>query len=143
MNTRTAALVFGIVFLIAGVAGFAPAPPPADAPPLTIQHGHGLALGMFPVNTPHTIIHLLFGVLGLAAYFGAWSSRSYFRMTGVAYLLLAVLGLNSATNTTFGLVPIWGADVFLHAGLGLVASYFGFVASSTAVSHSTARPHHA
>jgi len=31
-----------------------------------------------------------------------------------------------ATNTLFGLVPIYGADVWLHLVLGAVAAYFGF-----------------
>jgi hypothetical protein len=42
MTTKTAALVFGIVFAIVGILGFMPAPPPPDAPPLTFEHGHGL-----------------------------------------------------------------------------------------------------
>jgi hypothetical protein len=45
----------------------------------------------------------------------------------VAYLLLAVLGLVPATNTTFGLIPIYGSDVALHAVIGLAAAYFGFM----------------
>jgi hypothetical protein len=143
MNIRTAALVYGVVFILAGLSGFAPSLPPPDAPPLAIEHGHGLAMGIFPVNTPHTIVHLLFGVLGLAAWFGAWSTRGYFKLVGVSYIVLAVLGLIPATNTTFGLIPIWGADVYLHAGLGLVAAYFGFVHGSVDLTHQNPRPHHA
>lgn len=37
------------------------------------------------------------------------------------YALLTVLGLIPATNTTFGLVPIDGHDVWLHALLAVVA----------------------
>jgi hypothetical protein len=129
MNVATAAAVFGVVFLLAGVGGLFAAPPPPDAPPLTVQHGHGLALGMFPVNTLHNVVHLLFGVLGLAAAWGAiMSARAYFRLVAVAYALLTVLGLIPATQTAFGLVPIWGADVWLHALLAVGAAYFGFLA---------------
>src|SRR5688572_9695530 len=71
MNIATAALVFGVVFVLAGISGFFAAPPPANAPALTVEHGHGLALGIFPVNTLHNAVHLLFGVLGLAAARGA------------------------------------------------------------------------
>lgn len=128
MNTATAALVFGVVFVLAGLSGFVPAPPPANAPALAIEQGHGLALGLFPINILHNLVHLLFGVLGIAAARGAlMSAVGYFQLVAVAYLLLAVLGLIPATQTTFGLVPIWGADVWLHAALGLVAAYFGFV----------------
>jgi hypothetical protein len=111
------------------ISGFFAAPPPPDAPPLTVEHGQGLALGMFPVNTLHNVVHLLFGVLGLAASRGAiMSSRGYFQVVAVSYALLVVLGLLAATQTTFSLIPTWGADVWLHAALALVAAYFGFMA---------------
>jgi hypothetical protein len=128
MNTGTAALIFGIVFLLAGLAGFFPAPVPPGAPPLVVEHGHGLALGLFPVNTLHNAVHLLFGVLGIAAARGAiLSARGYFQIVAVAYGLLVVLGLLPATQTTFGLIPIWGNDVWLHALLAAGAAFFGFV----------------
>jgi len=133
MNVGNAALVFGIVFVLAGLSGFFAAPPPPDAPPLTVEQGHGLALGLFPVNTLHNVVHLLFGVLGIAASRGALvSARGYFRLVAVAYALLVVLGLLPATQTTFGLIPIWGNDVWLHALLAAGAAYFGFVAPATA-----------
>lgn len=132
MNTRTFALVLGIAFLLAGVAGFFPSPVPPDAPPLSMDHGYGMALGLLPVNTLHNIVHLLFGVLGLAAYGGMFSARAYAQLVAVSYLLLTVLGLLPATNTTFGLIPIYGADVALHAVIGLAAAYFGFMVPAAA-----------
>ena len=128
MNTASMAMVFGVVFLLVGLSGFFAAPPPPDAPPLTLEHGHGLALGLFPVNTLHNIVHLLFGVLGIAASRGAiMAARQYFQIVAVAYALLVVLGLIPATQTAFGLVPLWGNDVWLHALVAAVAGYFGFV----------------
>ena len=103
MSTKTAALVFGVVFAVVGFLGFMPSPPPPDAPPLSMEHGHGLALGLFPVNTLHNVVHLLFAVLGIAAWAGGWA-RSYFQFLTVAYGLLAVLGLIPATSTTFGFI---------------------------------------
>lgn len=140
MSTRTAALVFAIVFAIIGALGFMPSPPPPDAPPLAVEHGHGLALGLFPVNTVHNVVHLLFAVLGLAAW-ATGHSRGYFQFLAVSYALLAVLGLNAATNTTFGFVPIWGADVYLHAAVAIGAFYFGFVHGSVDVRSHHATPH--
>jgi hypothetical protein len=96
-----------------------------------MDHGYGLALGMLPVNTLHNVVHLLFGVLGLAAFAGMFSTRGYAQLVAVAYLLLAVLGLLPATSTTFGLIPIYGADVALHGLIGLAAAYFGFMAPAT------------
>ena len=129
MNLGNAALIFGIIFVLAGLSGFFAAPPPADAPPLIVEHGHGLALGLLPVNTLHNVVHLLFGVLGIAASRSAiMSARGYFRLVAGSYALLVVLGLIPATQTTFGLIPIWGNDVWLHLLLAAGAAYFGFVA---------------
>ena len=127
MSLSAAALLFGIVFIVAGLAGFFASPPAADAPPLAVEHGHGLALGLFPVNTLHNIVHLLFGVLGILASRGAFTAaQTYFRVVAISYALLTVLGLLPATQTTFGLVPIWGPDVWLHGAIAVVAAYFGF-----------------
>jgi hypothetical protein len=136
MSTKTAALVFGIVFAVVGAAGFMAAPPPPDAPPLAFEHGHGLALGLFPVNTLHNGVHLLFAVLGIAAWAGGWA-RSYFQFLAVAYGLLAVLGLIPATSTTFGFIPIWGNDVWLHGAVAAAAAYFGFVRGNVDITHHT------
>jgi hypothetical protein len=119
------AMVFGVVFSLIGVLGFFP----SGAPPLSVEHGHGMALGLFPINTLHNVVHLLFGVLGIAAARGAlMSARAYFQLVAVAYALLVILGLLPTTQTTFGLIPIWGNDVWLHALIAAGAAYFGFAA---------------
>jgi hypothetical protein len=134
MNTRTFALIFGIAFLVIGAGGFIPGLFQAGVPDpaLTMTHGYGHALGLFPVNTLHNIVHLLFGVWGVLAYRSYGGARSYFRVVTVVYALLMVMGLLEATKTTFGLVPLYGNDVWLHALLALVAAYFGFVNRDTA-----------
>ena len=139
MSTRAFALLMGLVFGLVGLAGFVPGlthPIHADAPPLAIDSGYGLIFGLFPVNVLHNLVHLLFGVLGLAAYAGAFGAVSYARLVAVSYALLTVMGLIPVLNTTFGLVPIFGADVGLHALIAAVAGYFGFVVGTpAAVSH--------
>ena len=136
MSTRTFALVFGIVFLLAGASGFVPGllhPVPAGAPPLTVGAGYGLVMGLLPVNLLHNLVHVLFGILGVVAFAGFFPPRVYAQIVAVAYGLLVVLGLLPATNTLFGLVPIYGNDVLLHLVLGVVAAYFGFVAPADPV----------
>ena len=133
MAIGTLATVFGVVFLLVGVAGFFPSPPAPDALPLTVDHGHGLALGMFPVNTIHNVVHILFGALGLMAAAGVLlAARTYFQLLAVSYALLAVLGLMPATQTTFGLIPIYGNDVWLHALIAAAAGVIGFTNIFTA-----------
>ena len=130
MNTRTFAMIFGIVFLIIGIGGFIPgltdhsATPHAD---LTMTSGYGHELGMFPINVLHNVVHLLFGVWGLAASRSYGGARGYFRVVAIVYALFTVMGLVPGLNTTFGLVPLYGGDVALHAILALVAAYFGWM----------------
>ena len=126
MNPRPFAAVLGVAFLLAAIAGFFPSPIPADAPPLRIEQQHGLALGLFPVNIMHNVVHLLFGVLGLAAARNIGSALGYAKLVAVAYALLVVLGLLPATHTTFGFIPIYGNDVWLHGAIALVAGIVGF-----------------
>lgn len=127
MATGMLATVFGVVFLLVGIVGFFPSPPAADALPLTMEQGHGLALGLFPVNTLHNVVHLLFGVLGLMAARGMMlGARGYFQLLAVAYGLLTILGLMPATQTTFGLIPIYGNDVWLHGLIAVASAVIGF-----------------
>jgi hypothetical protein len=107
--TQTVARVFGAVFLLIGLLGLVTTPRSLEP---------GLLLGLFPVNVLHNLVHLAFGAWGLIA--GGTPSRAtaYCQIAGGAYLVLAVLGL--LTPSGFGLVPIGGHDVWLHAVIGLV-----------------------
>ena len=130
MSTRTFALIFGIVFLAVGVLGFLPLEgvntpihpqhpvPPDDAVQL---------LGLFPVNTLHNIVHVLFGLWGLAASRSLGGAVTYARGVAIIYAVLTVAGLVPSLNTLFGYVPLYGNDIWLHGVLALVAAYFGWV----------------
>ena len=148
MNLRTMARVFGVVFLLVGVLGFVPGitrmhdslnhPDTGD---LAIGGpGHGMLLGIFHVNVVHNLIHIAFGIWGLVSAGRLDASRVYFRGVGVIYAVLALLGLISAGNTwnTFGLAPIHGADVGLHAVLAIAGLYLGFAAKATDVTETRA-----
>jgi hypothetical protein len=127
---KTLALIFGVVFLAIGVAGFFvlnPAGPGSTGGNLTMNHGEGVLLGLFPVNTLHNAAHVLFGLWGLAASRTVGSARGYFRGVAIGYGLLTILGLIPQTNTFFGLIPLHGNDVWLHAVLALVGAYLGFM----------------
>ena len=126
---KTVALVFGIVFLLIGLLGFVPALTPG-----------GALLGLFMVNGVHSIVHLLFGVFGIAAAFTGYS-RLYNRVGGIIYLVLALVGFIALLGVSalapngmlLGLVMINMADNFLHLVIGLVLAYVGFALSSTRV----------
>ena len=66
-------------------------------------------------------------------HIAATLARNYARGLAIFYGLLAIMGLIPGLNTTFGLIPIFGHDIWLHALSALVAAYFGFMASDAAV----------
>lgn len=131
MTVRNFALFMGIVFVAVGIFGFIPG--------ITQMHeeheglvvhgpGHGMLLGLFHVNLLHNLVHIVFGVMGLAMCRTVASARLYAQIVAVGYGLLVILGLIPATNTVFGLVPIEGHDVWLHLLIAAAAAYFGFMA---------------
>ena len=132
MSTRTFALVWGIVFLGLAATGFIPGllqSPAATDPDLSVDAMHGRALGIFPVNILHTLVHLAFGVWGVLAYRDWGKARAYAKAVAVIYAVFAIMGLVPGLGTTFGLVPLHGNDVWLHLLLAVPAAYFGFVHS--------------
>ena len=115
-TVQRVAQIFGVIFLIIGIAGFF----------FSMLMDEAMLLGMFPVNVAHNIVHLLFGLWGLAAARSFAGAKSFAQIVGVIYLVLAVLGFVDPTG--FGLIPIGGNDIWLHAAIGLVLSYVGFTA---------------
>ncbi|HZW04987.1 MAG TPA: DUF4383 domain-containing protein [Anaerolineaceae bacterium] len=130
MGTRRFALILGIFYTLVGLAGFIPGlltEPVAEAPDVAVNTLYGFLLGLFPVNILHTIVHLLIGVWGIIASRSFDAARTYARVVGVLFLLLAVMGLIPGLNTTFGLIPLFSHDIWLHALTGLLGLYFGWV----------------
>ena len=128
MSTRTFALLFGIVFLAVGVAGFIPGlvtPLHPEHPPVGMNGGQ--LLGLFPVNTLHNVVHLMFGLWGLAASRSLGGSVMYARGVAIIYAVLTIAGFVPNLNTLFGFCPLYGNDIWLHGLLALVAAYFGWV----------------
>ena len=131
MHTRRFALILGIVFLVVGVLGFIPG--------ITQMHGehgdlnihgpgHGYLLGLFHVNLMHNLVHIVFGIAGIAMSRSFQNARGYARLVAISYALLAILGMIPAGNTynLWGLVPLHGNDVWLHVLIAIPAAYFGF-----------------
>jgi hypothetical protein len=124
--SRTAAGLFGVVYLLVGIVGFLPVVGGSDT-----QTTHNL-LGLFPVNAAHNVVHMAVGVLGLLAYAGGTgSSRLFARGVGLVYALLAVLGIFVSTGNFLGLVPIGGLDIALHAATAVVLLVIGFAPEAT------------
>jgi hypothetical protein len=144
MTTRNFALIMGIAFLLVGILGFIPGITVMHDDPIETEGlrvggpGHGQLLGLFHVNLLHNIVHLLFGIMGIAMARTYPNARLYARIVAITYGLLVILGLlPDPFNTLFGLCPIHGHDVWLHALIALAAAYFGFVVPATEMATDT------
>lgn len=133
MKTRYFAIALGVVFIVVGILGFVPAllAPPEGLEPLAVGQGYGLLFGLFPVNIVHNAVHLAFGVWGLVAWRSFMAARIYARSVAVIYAVVAVMGLIPLLSTTFGLAPLFGHDIWLHAAIAIVAAYFGYASVTT------------
>jgi len=113
---KTLGILFGILFLFGGILGFVPG----------ITKG-GMFLGIFMVNTPHGILHLVSGALFLlASLAGPGFARLWFRTFGLAYAAVAAIGFQVGDGLIFGLISNNQCDAWGHAGLALAMLLIGF-----------------
>jgi hypothetical protein len=117
---RTAAGAVGAVFLLVGILGFIPGiTQDYDLMEFSGHMSEAKLLGIFQVSILHNIVHLLFGLAGLAAYRRADWSIGYLIGGGVIYLLLAVYGFVTDEMVEANFVPVNTADDWLHVALGV------------------------
>src|SRR5688572_28769721 len=105
MTTRNFAMIFGIVFLLVGVAGYVPGllqPPHPHHPTLAVDSGYGQLFGLFPVNILHNAVHLAFGAWGVIAFRCTNASRVYARGVAIIYAVLTLAGFVPGLQTMFG-----------------------------------------
>ena len=127
-TTRTrvqqAAMAVGAVFLLVGVLGFVPGiTSNYDSLSFGGHHSEAKLLGIFQVSVLHNLVHLLFGVAGLALARTAKGARNYLIGGGVIYLVLWVYGLVVDMDSSANFVPLNDADNWLHLvlGIGMIA----------------------
>ena len=126
-TVQRVAQIFGILFILGALAGFYTGGMSMEADPAVAPK----ALGLFPVNLLHNIVHLLFGIWGLAASRSFTGAKQYGQIGGAIYLVLAVLGFVAPDG--FGMVPLGGNDIWLHVALGLGLLAAGFTAKPETV----------
>jgi hypothetical protein len=120
---KKTAVGFGIVLLIVGVLGFVPG-----------VTNNGMLLGIFHVNAIHNVVHLLSGAVALIAGLSSTaSSRLYFRVFGIVYAVVAVLGFVVGSGMILGILSNNPADTYLHVAIAAAALYLGFAAKDASV----------
>lgn len=135
ITVKRFALILGIIYLLVAIAGFMPALiqlPKSSEPAVRIATLHGDLFGLFPVNVLHTLFHLGIGIWGVIATRSMSASLLFARSLAIIYGVLTIMGLIPGLNTVYGLMPLYGHDVWLHALTAVVAAYFGFYARERA-----------
>jgi hypothetical protein len=117
---QAAAAVVGAVFVLVGVLGFIPGITSSYEQMAFAGHESGaMLLGLFRVSILHNIVHLAFGIVGIALARTAHGARNYLIWGGVVYVVLWVYGLLIPHDSAANVVPVNTADNWLHLGLAV------------------------
>jgi hypothetical protein len=119
MDARRFAAVFGAVYVLVGIAGFAVTGLSDFAATSSDQ------LIVFGLNPLHNIVHLLVGLVWLGASRNEQSARVVSTAIGAVYLLVGVAGLFITGNSDFNLLNINQPDNVLHLASAVLGLYFG------------------
>jgi hypothetical protein len=112
---RIVATVFGAVYLLVGLLGFAV----TGGVEFFATEG-GLLLGVFAVNPFHNVAHLLIGAaLLIGGIVSATAAKAVNATVGAAYLLLGIVGFFLA-GTAANILALNTADHFLHLASAIV-----------------------
>ena len=129
MGVTKYTFTIGAVLILIGIAGFVPAFVYAahlTDPDLIVESGYGRIFGLFSTNILHNLIHLALGIWGVLVAKDVAKSIYFCRFCAVFFAVVAVMGLIPGLNTIFGLVPIYGHNVWLNAIIAGTAAYFGY-----------------
>jgi hypothetical protein len=118
---KSAAILFGIVFLLVGILGFVPSAAPDQ-----------MLFKVFHVNAAHNIVHITSGIIFLlAAMAGVGAAQAWFKIFGIIYAIVAIWGFAVGTGNTLWVVSNNPAVTWLHVVLAVVMLFIGFGASTS------------
>lgn len=125
---RTIAGAVGAVFLVVGILGFIPGvTTDHDTMEFANHESHAKLLGIFQVSVLHNIVHLLFGVAGLAAAARPRFAAPYLLGGAAIYLVLTIYGALIDHDTSANFVPVNTADNWLHLALAAGMALLGLL----------------
>ena len=111
---QTVAMLVSIVFVLVGILGFIPGITEDGPGKFAGEDSEANLLGIFQVSILHNIVHLGFGLVGLAMARSWDGARMFLIGGGALYLALWLLGLLGGLNW----LPADDADNWLHFALG-------------------------
>jgi arginine exporter protein ArgO len=129
----TIAALVGAVFLLVGILGFIPGITTNYDEMKFAGHDSGaLLLGTFQVSILHNLIHLVFGLAGLAMSRTAAQARTYLVGGGIIYALIWLYGLIVDKASSANFVPLNKADDWLHLAIAAGMVLLGLLLPMTA-----------
>jgi len=132
-TNRIVALVLGVIFTLIGIIGF--------FTPAENSTGVQALFGIFDVDLMHNIVHLITGLLGIAAAFTGLS-RTFNQVFGIVYIVIGLLGLipglyfpagsyGHDSGLFLGMMHMNAGDHVLHLVAGVIAAVTGFFLERT------------
>jgi hypothetical protein len=119
MKARTFAATTGVIVGTTGALGMVRAlrkQTYEHREEMILADGYGKIAGMIPTNTLFNWVRLGIGITGLLCSRDEKAARVFNRSIAISYAGMAVMGLLPKADTLFGLMPIFGGNVLLHAG---------------------------
>ncbi|OKH72396.1 membrane protein [Mycobacterium sp. SWH-M1] len=121
MAVQGAALIVAVALTVVGVLGFIPGiTSGVDRLSWAGQHSGALLFGMFLVSVLLNVVHIVVGVAGFVGARSYAAARAYLLGGGLIYLGLWLYGLLVERGSNAHVIPLNGADNWLHAGIGAV-----------------------
>ena len=115
---QSAALLVGVVFLLVGILGFIPGiTSNYDELKFAGHNSDAQLLGIFDTSILHNIVHLLFGVAGIAMSRTWDGARTFLIGGGLIYLVLFIYGAIFHGEKGSNWIPVNWADNILHLAL--------------------------
>ena len=127
-TVQTLTMVVGVTFVLVGILGFIPGITTNYSDMEFAGKNSGAELlGIFQVSILHNLVHILFGIAGLALARSWDGARTYLIGGGVIYLVLWLYGLFVSAGDDANFIPFNTADDWLHFGLGVGMITLGYL----------------
>jgi hypothetical protein len=116
---QSVAMLMGVLFVVVGILGFIPGITTSyDELKFAGHNSDAQLFGVFATSILHNIVHMLFGIAGIALARTIDGARTYLTGGGLIYLVLFAYGAIWHGETGTNWIPVNWADNILHLALG-------------------------
>jgi hypothetical protein len=120
---KSIGMIFGVIYLVIGIAGLIPVSPING----TLGMAPTMLLGFASINIVHNIVHLIIGIAGVSMSRTEAGAAAFCKTFGIILLVIGLLGI--WVPNPLSILPIGGADIYLHLASGVILAFAGFAAA--------------